>query len=384
MLQIKVANNKNKKYNMLIKLQLLNINCCKKLQFVATKRDKFKYVFNISNKMVKYECDICNYTTINKANYAKHNNTKKHIEKSNNDETNKKNISKGLSKDSQKTPKTIKKIDDHDENYMCQYCNRYFTRSNNLGRHIKKCEAKLIQINDKDLKIKEYEKELKYEKELAKRDKELYDKEVKRNEYQQKEIEYYKEALAAAGSMLQTTVSALTYANNNYDDAPVIKKIQIDQIKQIKNYDDDVYISEVFSAHKNKTIGKYLGDVIVKLYKKEDPSKQSIWNTDTHRFTYMLKKFIHTEKSMWMVDKKGVDMVDNIVTPITDDIRKLAIKYRDENNFDNCDGEKVMLINSIFVSLIADIDNKKVQNEILKYTSSHFFMKNKKTIKNEE
>ena len=85
-----------------------------------------------------------------------------------------------------------------------------------------------------------------------------------------------------------------------------------------------------------------------------------------------------------MIDKKGVDMIDNIVTPITDDIKKLAIKYRDENNFDNCDGEKVMLINSIFVSLIADIDNKKVQNEILKYTSSHFFMKNKKTIKNEE
>jgi hypothetical protein len=87
----------------------------------------------------------------------------------------------------------------------------------------------------------------------------------------------------------------------------------------------------------------------------------------------MLKKLIHTEKSTWMIDKKGVDMIDNIVTPITDDIRKLAIKYRDENNFDNCEGDKVILINSIFVDLVADIDNKKVQNEILKYTSSHFF-----------
>jgi len=56
-------------------------------------------------------------------------------------------------------------------------------------------------------------------------------------------------------------------------------------------------------------------------------------------------------------------MINNIVTPITDDIRKLAIKYRDANNFDNCDKDKVMLINSIFVSLVADIDNKKVQNE---------------------
>jgi len=43
-----------------------------------------------------------------------------------------------------------------------------------------------------------------------------------------------------------------------------------------------------------------------------------------------------------------------------------------------------MLINSIFVSLMADIDNKKVQNEILKYTSSHFFMKNKKIIKDKK
>ena len=74
-----------------------------------------------------------------------------------------------------------------------------------------------------------------------------------------------------------------------------------------------------------------------------------------------------------MVDKKGMDVIDNIIAPMTSDIRKLAIKYRDDNNFDNCDGTKVILINDIFVSLISDIDNKKVQNEVLKYTSAHFY-----------
>jgi hypothetical protein len=253
-----------------------------------------------------------------------------------------------------------------------------------MTKHVKKCSENETELKEYKKELEYKDKELKHKDELAKRDKELYDKEVKRNKYQQKEIEYYKEALATAGNMLHTTVSALTFANNNYDNAPVIEKIKVDQIKQIKNYDDNVYISEVFSAHKNKTIGKYLGDVIVKLYKKEDPAEQSIWNTDAHRFTYMLKKLIHVEKSTWMVDKGGVDMVNNIVTPMTDDIRKLAIKYCDEHNFNNCDKDKVMLINDIFVNLIADIDNKKVQNEILKYTSSHFFMNNKKTIKNAE
>jgi len=320
----------------------------------------------------KYKCESCNYSTKDISNYTKHCKTKKHIEKSNKINQTEKGI-----------PKNSKLFQIIPEN-ECNNCGKNYSTLYNLNKHEKSCLKKKIKEIVKEIEINEYKKELKHEKELAKRDKELYDKEVKRNEYQQKEIEYYKEALATAGNMLQTTVSALTYANNNYNDAPVIKKIKIDQIKQIKNYDDDTYISEVFSAHKNKIIGKYLGDVIVKLYKKEDPSEQSIWNTDTHRFTYMLKKLIHTEKSAWMIYKKGVDMIDNIVTPITDDIRKLAIKYRDENNFDNCEGDKVILINSIFVELVADIDNKKVQNEILKYTSSHFFMKDKKAIKNKK
>ena len=320
-----------------------------------------------------YECKVCKYSTKYIGNYNKHCNTKKHISKSNEINLNK----KVPPKSSQNPPKTLPKI--NDANYSCDYCYEKFTRSDNLTRHEKKCLKKYIKETEKDTKIKECEKEINHKDELLKRDKELYDKEVKRNEDQKKEIEYYKNILVAAGNMLQSTVSSLTYANDAYCDAPPLKKVKFKQVKQIKDCSDDKLISEIFSAHNNKTLGKYIGDIIVKIYKKEDPTEQSLWNTDTNRLTYLIKKYIYDEESKWMIDKRGVDIDKNIINPILDDVRIMAIKYQADSNFDEDeDNEKILLINTIFVKLISDIDTKKVHKDILKYISSHFYLKSKK------
>lgn len=173
------------------------------------------------------------------------------------------------------------------------------------------------------------------------------------------------------------TVSSLTYANNTYADAPAIEKVKIKQVKKIKNCSDDKLMSEIFSAYNNKKIDQYVGDIIVKIYKKEDPLEQSLWNTDTSRLTYLLKKYIYDEESKWIIDKKGVDTVKNVIAPILDNIKIMAIQYQVDNN-DNEDKDKVLLINTIFVKLLSDIDNKKLYKDILKYISSHFYLKNKK------
>ena len=100
--------------------------------------------------MPLYKCFICNYNAKTKSNLNKHLKTKKHKEiylLTKNEIIF--NTSKNqISNDSHKTPiGSINKIDiDNDSkiksNYRCNYCDRTFTRSNNLGRHLKTCISK--------------------------------------------------------------------------------------------------------------------------------------------------------------------------------------------------------------------------------------------------
>ena len=314
----------------------------------------------------KYKCKVCNYSTKDASNYNKHCKSKKHIEKSNTSEEDKNFSTKSHRKYTVNTQSTKN---------LCDYCGSNFSRLDSLKRHENICSKKKLNDVCNEAQMKEYKKEVDHKNEL-------YNKEVKRNKDQQKEIEYYKNILVAAGNMLQSTVSSLTYANDIYCDAPSLKKVKFKQVKQIKDCSDDDLISEIFSAHNNKTLGKYIGDIIVKIYKKEDPTEQSLWNTDVNRLTYLIKKYIYDEESKWIIDKRGVDIDKNIINPILDDVRIMAIKYQADTNLDDdIDNEKVLLINTIFVKLLSDIDNKKVHKDVLKYISSHFYLKNKKAKK---
>ena len=308
--------------------------------------------------MQQFTCKLCNYSTSNKANYNKHCNTKKHKEKSKEEsELVVQKIPEEHLKNTSKAP--------HDQEHnvhKCEYCGNNFSRTSSLTKHYKRCSMQ----NNLLLKNKNYEKELQHEQELHKKD-------IEQKEMYKKEMEYYKEMLNIAGGMVQKTVSALTYIVSNYEDAPSIQDIEFDQIRHIKDKPDDILISEIFYQYNNNKLGKYIGDAIVKVYKSDDPMKQSIWNTDTSRSTYLLKKIIYDDKSKWIVDKRGVDTTECIIVPVVKKIRELAIEY--QQNIDDCeDTSKIMIVNDVFVRLVADIDNKSIHKDILKYMSPYFFL----------
>ena len=320
--------------------------------------------------MVKYECELCNYSTSNKANYKKHCTTNKHKEKSIEvSETVKEKTPKKHLKNSPEPSKTARNSENR--KIICDFCGNEFARLSNLTRHSKKCS---IRQN----KLSSVEKELDCERILHEKDKELHQKDIEQKEMYKKEMEYYKEMLNIAGGMVQKTVSALTYIVSNYDEAPPINKIDFNQIRHIKDKPDDVLISEIFYQYNNNKLGKYIGDTIVKVYKNENPLKQSIWNTDTSRSTYLLKKIIYDDKSKWIVDKKGVDTTECVISPIVAKIRDMAVEYRDDMNNDDNETSKIMIVNDIFVRLVADIDNKNVHKDILKYMSPYFYLSDDK------
>lgn len=78
----------------------------------------------------------------------------------------------------------------------------------------------------------------------------------------------------------------------------------------------------IFYYKKNK-LDKYLGDFIVKHYKKDNPELQAMWNSDTERLNYFIRELYNIKNNQielkdtnenqkidiqWIVDRKGLKM----------------------------------------------------------------------------
>ena len=111
--------------------------------------------------MVKYNCNICNYITKRHYDYNKHLKTKKHlINEENYVEENIKIKSSHLKipQNTSFSPHNPSQIPYHTnkELYECEYCNKEFSRIDNLNRHIEKsCKKKkeLDKMENENSKI---------------------------------------------------------------------------------------------------------------------------------------------------------------------------------------------------------------------------------------
>jgi len=135
--------------------------------------------------MVNYECKFCNISTQLKANFTRHKNTKKHKK---NEE-----VYQGIEKKKNKLPyifpqnhsqslmENLQFTQNHSQslmnekknNLICEFCNKEYSRIDNLNRHINKfCEQAKEHITYKELFI-ETTKQFKEEKEEFKKQIEL-------------------------------------------------------------------------------------------------------------------------------------------------------------------------------------------------------------------
>jgi hypothetical protein len=77
----------------------------------------------------------------------------------------------------------------------------------------------------------------------------------------------------------------------------------------------------------NDTLDKFIGDIIIKQYIKEDPKVQSVWNTDVSRLAYLVRELINNKKE-WSIDKGGNKVTEYIIKPILDFIKIEIEKYK--------------------------------------------------------
>ena len=188
--------------------------------------------------------------------------------------------------------------------------------------------------------------------------------------------------LTEVGGLVKKSVSALTYAVTNYDNAPSIQIIDINKIEDLEENNKKL-VEDVLSYYKHKTLDRYLGNSIIKLYKKDDPKAQSVWSTDTNRLTYLIKELMANNSSNWVIDKKGIKTKEYLIDPLLKYIKELIIYYQKNNmnlSTNIVEVEFVLELNQNILKLVTDIDDGIIGNNLLKYISTHLYF-NEKQIK---
>ena len=267
---------------------------------------------------------------------------------------------------------TSKTVIDKTREYQCTYCNNMFSGANSLARHKKSCSNKLLietnykdQITQLNLKLEQLEK-----------DNDRYKDESK---YFQEENKYHKRLLNEVGGLVKKSVSALTYVAHNYGSAPTIEMLDVDDMEDLEENNKKL-VEDVISAHRHKTLDKYLGDSIIKLYKKEKPEDQSIWSTDTSRLTYLIKELMVNKSSNWVIDKKETKTREYLIDPLLEHIKSLTIFYQKHSitmSTNMVEIEHILDINKRILKLVNDIDDGVIGTNLLKYISMHLFFNGK-------
>jgi hypothetical protein len=310
--------------------------------------------------MSKFNCIICNYATNEKSNLNRHLKSNKHLTKVI-DTSNTKN--KIINQNTSSTPThtnahqiTSKMSNVIRNNLTCKNCDICFSRISSLVRHQKNCTYNNEVVLLKN-KLEQAEKE---------------------NKFIAEENAYHKQMLNEAGGLVKKSVSTLSYVMHNYGSAPTIEMLDVDDLEDLEQNNKKL-VEDVISAHKHKTLDKYLGDSITTLYKKENPKDQSVWSTDTSRLTYLIKELMVNNSSNWVIDKRGAKTKEYLIDPLLKHIKVLVIDYQETMSIGKtmCEMEYHAETNKQIIKLIVDIDDEVVGNNLLKYISSHLFFNDK-------
>ncbi len=271
----------------------------------------------------------------------------------------------------------------------CLYCQNDFASSSSLSRHIKICNIRI----DKEKELENEINKIKSSTEitLLKQKIVFYDELMEANKVKIDELEseakYYKDLIIGAGNLAHKTVSAFGYVMKKYENAPCLTCL--DDYKVIHpNMDDAGFVREISYSFEKKTLAAFIGNFIIQFYKKDDPSIQALWNSDTSRFTYFIKQLFN-EKGFWKVDKKGITVKEIIIDPMIDYILNL-IKSQVQNicNFNKTnsaflrckeieDNNKYLLK---LTEIKQEIDLGNVSNDVLKYISPFFYLDRSKQV----
>lgn len=365
-----------------------------------------------------YNCDLCDYSTTNKYNLGIHYKSMKHIE-------NVKNASKFVCPHCSNEYALKKCLDVHlkscvvkngvitnqDAKYNQQenYNKRLLKEKNDLVKNHKKEKLELLNQynNDKQMIIVQYEN---YKKELL--NQYNNDKQTIITQYENCKNECIKVkdeeiALLAATitdlrkditqlhliidkgeTIFKSSISAMKYAMKHFSNAPALTAFTSYELLETKNKNSTV--DNILFSYKNDLLHKYIGDIIIKAYKKDKVVEQSMWNTDSTRLSYIIKCLVDKndlKKCEWQVDKNATYIRENIISPILAHIRSILLKdaerlniYYGKKGHKFSDYEMHLHIETLkgISNLTHELESfPHLEQNIIKHISPYFFINSK-------
>ena len=312
-----------------------------------------------------YKCKKCKYSTNDKSNINRHNKSYSHL--------------------STIEPTTHK--------FICKKCNKEFSCKQSLSRHtlhycrvheeatdknakIQELESKLLEYQCL-MKVKELEIELKHANQKI--------NELQVNPNNTNNSNNQPNNLTNNNTNNQTNnitykISVKNYVQQHYPEAPPLLCLpdyeQLTYDEETNEPDDD-FISTLVYNYNNHCLHKYLGDFLIKYYKKDDPSQQSVWSSDISRLTYVIKELLANKESIWNHDYKGIKTKEYIVSPLLNYIKTYMDKFWVENldNFKRLKIDIVLKLQNtyhVLYKIKKSIDTDVLGNDIIKYIAPHF------------
>jgi hypothetical protein len=323
---------------------------------------------------MKYNCNSCSYSTNDASNWSKHKNTKRHLKKVQYNNNSKIDTQGDTHTDTQvdiqadtEISAKVLSVEKEKNKYLCPHCSEAFCYKSGLYRHMKhRCVNVRETKTDKELIVS-------LRKELDNRFIESINDLREHNKFLQSIVEKSENTTNEAIKTVKTSVNALAYVTANFTNAPLLSPIP--NYSQIKKYCGEKPIGKVIAdLYADDRLIKYLGEVLVQYYKKEDPHEQSLWNSDCSRLSYLIRIAIN-ERPSWITDKKGVQLKDHIIKPLLDFIEKEILDLmKNRNN----------TIDTIYScsKLLIDIRNSVISDDLIKYLAPYFTFSQKLSIKN--
>lgn len=352
-----------------------------------------------------WKCKCCDYDTDRKNDYNKHINTNKHKKK-------------------------LNKL--NEQIIMCELCNCKFINVDEFNKHLNS-QLHLSQYNTSNRQVAFFQNELLQQNNDI-NEKLLDEISIIKKQFEDYNIKYAKleeanstlmealknsletnkttaeavktsseaavtsaEAAATATKTANKSMNALTFLRQNYKDAPPIPLLKQDVFTKVAN---ETYRNEpnnenskksleeiIILHHAGKTLIGFLGDTIVDIYTNKNSKKQSIWNSDVSRLTFLIKNVLNENaKSEWIQDKKGIYTKKFIIQPMLNVISNSLTKYIDETNEyvdqktlqiriskkEECQIQDLLSKTQIASELNNLIISKKIHNDILKYIAPYF------------
>ena len=318
--------------------------------------------------MSTYRCDNCNYETCDKSNFTKHTNSKKHIKIETLLAQQILLQNKGTSKGTKNGSKIV--LSDEQSNvHKCMYCGNNYATTGSLARHKKICSVKEQTIIENEV--------VTLKNEINKLNV-IIGKDANMINTLKDENKHLKSIVNDAGSMVKSSMSAMAYVIKNYKDAPAL--LPLKDYKALKyERNNTTFVEDLISQYNHDLLSDYLGNFIIKTYKKDDPAKQSIWNSDTSRFTFVVREPTGKNKADWTVDKKGIKINKFIIDPLLNyvdkQVREYVKNYDINYAFDSAmEARQKMNKLTHATAILGTIEDKVLREKVVKYISPYFYL----------